>query len=110
MGLEQFVMQDADGEYTDEFETTDRLEALAYAREHRLKVERIYYVEATSEVIADFTEPELLALARKYRDSPGDVTDEEREELREADLVNASGDLNVAGTELEPWLDEFPVS
>lgn len=51
---------------------------------------------------------QLLSLARKYRDAPGLVTVEEYEELRDADLVNGAGQLNVAGTDLEEWLDEFP--
>jgi hypothetical protein len=50
---------------------------------------------------------QLLGLAFKYRDAL--VTADEYRTLREADLVNASGELNVAGTVLEPWLDEFPV-
>jgi hypothetical protein len=57
--MEQFLMVDADGEYRDDFSTQDRREALDYAEEHGLKVERIYYVEATSEIVADFTSDDV---------------------------------------------------
>ena len=53
--MEVFLFQYADGEYHDDFETDDRLEAIEYAREHKLKVERVFYVEADSEIIEDFT-------------------------------------------------------
>ena len=53
--MEQFLFQYADGEYHDDFQTNDRLEAIEYAREHKLKVERVFYVEADSEIIEDFT-------------------------------------------------------
>lgn len=50
------------------------------------------------------TDDHIQRLTRKYREAPGTVTEDERLELREAEVINADGDL-YEDTPLPPSTD-----